>query len=174
MNAITLPNGVIMGHRSYGTPSRRGNANNIIVGKYCSLAEGIIMDSGFNHRTDFISTYPFHIFGAQYLTNVEQPEDIIIENDVWIGESVLIMGGVKICSGAVVGAKSLVTKNKTIGPYEIWAGVPAKFIRKRFTDEQIEKLLKLQWWNFPDEDVLRISALLSGNNIDEFFKLYDL
>ena len=57
-------------------------------------------------------------------------------------------GGVTIGDGAVIGAGSIVTKD--VGPYEIWAGNPARFIRKRFDDETIEKLLESQWWNWDD------------------------
>ena len=64
-------------------------------------------------------------------------------------ESCYHLGGINIADGAVIGSGSVVTKD--IGPYEIWAGNPAKFIRKRFDDETIEKLLKSKWWDWTDE-----------------------
>lgn len=75
-----------------------------------------------------------------------------IGNDVWIGSRAIILGGTNIADGAVIGSGSVVTKD--IGPYEIWAGNPAKFIRKRFDDQTIEKLLESKWWDWSDEKLL--------------------
>lgn len=69
-------------------------------------------------------------------------------------------GGVTIGDGAVIGAGSIVTKD--VGPYEIWAGNPARFIRKRFDDETIEKLLESQWWNWDDEKLTEMGAYFSS------------
>ena len=71
-----------------------------------------------------------------------------IGNDVWIGNRVMIKAGVKIGDGAVVGMGSIVTKD--IGPYEIWAGNPARLIRKRFDDETIDAFEKMKWWEWDD------------------------
>ncbi len=69
----------------------------------------------------------------------------IIENDVWIAHDVKIKGGVTISTGAVIGMGAVVTHD--IGPYEIWAGNPARLIKKRFNDEIIERLLISKWWD---------------------------
>lgn len=82
-----------------------------------------------------------------------------IGNDVWIGSHSLIKVGVKIADGAVIGMGSVVTKD--VGPYEIWAGTPAKLIKKRFDDETIEKLLKVQWWNLTDEEIEKCGKLMN-------------
>lgn len=71
-----------------------------------------------------------------------------------------------IGDGAVIGAGSIVTKD--VGPYEIWAGNPARFIRKRFDDDTIEKLLKSQWWNWDDEKIKEYSDKFQS--IDEFIR----
>lgn len=73
-------------------------------------------------------------------------------------------GGVTIGDGAVIGAGSIVTKD--VGPYEIWAGNPARFIRKRFDDETIEKLLESQWWNWEDEKLSEMGMYFS--NVEKF------
>jgi acetyltransferase-like isoleucine patch superfamily enzyme len=78
-----------------------------------------------------------------------------IGNDVWIGNRVSIKAGVKIADGAVIGMSSVVTKD--VGPYEIWAGNPAKLIRKRFDDETVEGLLTSQWWDWEDEKITEVS-----------------
>lgn len=82
----------------------------------------------------------------------EWSKKTIIENDVWLGARTMVLAGVTIHTGAVIGAGSVVTKD--VGPYEIWAGNPARFIRKRFDDDTIDKLLKTRWWDFSD-DILR-------------------
>lgn len=74
-----------------------------------------------------------------------------IGNDVWIGNRVMIKAGVKIADGAVIGMGSIVTKD--IGPYEIWAGNPARLIRKRFDDETIDAFEKMKWWEWDDNTI---------------------
>lgn len=88
--------------------------------------------------------------------------DIVIGNDVWIGYQAIVMQGVTIGDGAIIGARAVVTKD--IPPYTIVGGVPAKPIRKRFSDEVLLQLLKIKWWEWPDEKIREnISAIQSGN-----------
>lgn len=148
----------------------RGEGNNLTVGKYCSLASGIIADGGFNHNSKFVSTFPFgsrHGIG-NLPSHIELKGDINIGNDVWIGEDVLLMSGVTIGDGAVVGIRSIITKD--IPPYTIVVGAN-RVIRKRFTDEQIERLLALKWWDFPDERVDNIASMLMSEDIEAFLNL---
>lgn len=162
----------VFGHRTYGTITMRGAATNLTVGKYCSLASGIIADGGFNHNSKFVSTFPFSV-ALQHVpnlpTHIELRGDISIGNDVWIGEDVLIMSGVTIGDGAVVGIRSIITKD--IPPYTIVVGAN-RVIRKRFNDDQIEALLKIKWWDFEDGEVDRIAHLLMSEKVDELIKLY--
>lgn len=72
----------------------------------------------------------------------------VIGNDVWIGVNCLIKDGITIADGAIIGMGAVVTKN--VGPYEIWAGVPARKIRTRFDQSVIDQLLSLKWWEWPD------------------------
>ena len=88
--------------------------------------------------------------------------DIVIGNDVWIGYEAVILAGVTIGDGAIIGTRALVTRD--VAPYTIVGGVPAKPIRKRFSDEIISRLLEIKWWDWPDEKIKRnISAIQSGN-----------
>ncbi len=96
--------------------------------------------------------------------------NIIIGNDVWIGSNVIILSGVHIGDGAVICAGSVVTKD--IEPYSIAGGVPAKQIRKRFTDEAVEKLLQIQWWNWEEEEIKKWIPLLSSPDINSFLEKY--
>lgn len=158
-----------MGRYSYNAPVRRGDMNTITIGSFTCLGALVVCDSGFNHNRKFVSTFPFSVVfnECRHLEGHPlKPGDIIIGSDCWVGENSLIMGGVTIHSGSIVGARSIVTKN--IPPYEVWAGSPAKFIRKRFTDEQIEKLLEITWWNWELSKVIENTHLIMSENIDEF------
>ena len=77
--------------------------------------------------------------------------DIVIGNDVWIGFEAIILSGVTIGDGAIIGTRAVVTKD--VPPYTIVGGIPAKAIRKRFSDDVICELLKLQWWNWPENRI---------------------
>ena len=73
------------------------------------------------------------------------------------------MPGVHIGDGAVIGTNSTVTKD--VEPYTIVAGSPAKTIRKRFSDEDIELLLKIKWWNWSIEKIAKHIHLLVSNDV---------
>lgn len=151
----------------------------LIIGKFCAIAEGVtFIMNGANHRMDGFTTYPFNIFagGWEKVTpTVEQlpfKGDTIIGNDVWIGQYVTIMPGVKIGDGAIIAANATVTQN--VEPYTIVGGNPAKSIRKRFSDEMIELLLKLQWWNWNEEKIFaNLEDLVSANDIGTLRRLLE-
>lgn len=155
-----------VGAGTYGheTIQRRGEMNNISIGKYCSLAPGTVMDGGFNHDHQFVSTFPFLNLMGVGEQNAVCKGDIKIGNDVWIAEDVIIMSGVTIGDGAIIGAKSIVTKD--VKPYEIVAGCPAEFIKHRFTFTQIQALQKIEWWNWPETKIL--NELPSATNVQDF------
>ena len=141
----------------------------LVIGKFCMIASDVqfIMNGG-NHLTDTISAYPFAVFGNGWenaMAGKSYPSkgDTVIGNDVWIGHKAVIMPGVKIGDGAIIGSFSVVTKN--IEPYSIVGGNPAREIRKRFNDAGIEKLLNIQWWNWPIQKLTRNVGLLTGTDI---------
>ena len=94
--------------------------------------------------------------------------DIIIQNDVWVGAKSTIMSGVKIHNGAVIGGNSTVTKD--VEPFAVYAGNPARFIKFRFTEKQIESLLKISWWDWPEEKIKNQAMRMWSDNIDEFIE----
>jgi acetyltransferase-like isoleucine patch superfamily enzyme len=96
--------------------------------------------------------------------------DVEIGSDVWLGTGVLILSGVKIGHGTVVAARSVVTRD--IPPYSIAAGVPARVVRQRFSDDQIQRLQKIAWWDWPDARIQEAVPWLSSNRIDEFLARY--
>ena len=173
-NTITKPN-IIVGDYSY-YDSKNGETfedqvlyhyeffgDRLVMGKFCCIAPGVtFIMNGANHRMDGFSAYPFNIFGHGWekytpaLSDLPFKGDTIIGNDVWLGMDVTIMPGVKIGDGAIVAAKSVVTKD--VLPYTIVGGNPATGIKKRFSNDVISELLEIKWWNL---DIKVIS-----NNID--------
>ena len=146
------------------------NGDKLVIGKFCSIACGAkFLFTSSNHTLNSLSTYPFPIFFEEWGLNVkditeawDNKGDIIIGNDVWIGYEAVVMSGVTIGDGAIIGARSLVTKD--VSPYTIMGGVPAKTIRKRFSDKTVSELTKLQWWDWTKEKIAsNIEAIKSGN-----------
>lgn len=141
----------------------------LIIGKFCMIASGVtFIMNGANHLTDAISTYPFAIFqngweGAMDGKSYPTKGDTIIGNDVWIGYNATIMAGVKIGDGAIIATNSTVTKD--VAPYSIVGGNPAKEIKKRFSETEIEQLLKLQWWDWEIEKITQNLTALTGKQI---------
>lgn len=145
------------------------NGNHLKIGKFCSIACGAkFLFTSANHAMRSLSTYPFLIFFEQWgldvkkITNAwDNKGDIVIGNDVWIGFEAVILSGVTIGDGAIIGTRAVVTKD--VPPYTIVGGIPAKQIRKRFSDDVISELLKLQWWNWSENRVKQnIDSIQSG------------
>lgn len=134
------------------------NHDKLIIGKFCSIACGakFIMNSA-NHRLSSLSTYPFPVMGCEWDETMPVAEawdnkgDIVVGNDVWIGYEAVILSGVEIGDGAVIGTRAVVTKD--VPPYTIVGGIPARPIKKRFDEETIEALQKIEWWNWPFEKI---------------------
>ena len=147
------------------------NHDKLIIGKFCSIACGAkFLFNSANHTLSSLSTYPFPLFFEEWnldKKNVAQSwdnkGDIIIGNDVWIGYEAVILAGVSIGDGAIIGARAVVTKD--VPPYTI--GVPAKSIKKRFSDETISSLLSIQWWNWSKEKISKNIKAIQAGKIDE-------
>ena len=147
------------------------------IGAFCSISEGCeIMMCG-NHRTDWVTTYPFGHTNQHIFNNFNgeghpvTKGKVIIGNDVWIGRNVSIMSGVTIGDGAVIAMNSHVVKN--VEPYSIVGGNPAKLIKYRFTDQQIKDLLEIKWWEWDDEKINQETKYLCSGNIDEFINRHN-
>lgn len=130
------------------------------IGKFTCIGPNVKIGLGSHPVSEFISVHPvFYSTAAQVGTTFsdknyfEEYENTVIGNDVWIGANVIIKGGITIADGVVIASGSVVTKN--IAPYAIVGGVPAKLIRYRFTESEIDSLLKTKWWDF---DIKRLKT----------------
>jgi acetyltransferase-like isoleucine patch superfamily enzyme len=146
----------VVGRGTYGEPSilHWGENATLKVGAFCSIADGVTIFLGGNHRSDWITTYPFSVFRESAKAIVGHPAtkgDVVIGNDVWIGANATVMSGVRVNNGAVIGACSVVTRD--VPSYAIVAGNPAKVIRSRFSEADIESLEQLAWWNWSDSKI---------------------
>jgi chloramphenicol O-acetyltransferase type B len=153
----------------------RGERARVDIGDYCSIAFGVKFVVGGNHRPDWVSTFPFRVLWGMpgaWTDGHPRPEgDITVGSDVWIGAEALILPGVKIGDGAVIGTRAVVTRD--VRPYAIVGGIPAREIRRRFSDEQVEALLKLRWWDWPEERVREHVDLLCAPDVDALLAIAD-
>lgn len=148
------------------------NNDHLIIGRFCSIACGVkFLFNSANHTLNSLSTYPFPLFFEEWdldVSNVasswDNKGDIMIGNDVWIGYEAIIFAGVTIGDGAIIGSRAVVTKD--VPPYGIVGGVPAKLIRKRFSEEIISTLLEIRWWNWSRERIIKNIAAIQSGEID--------
>lgn len=130
----------------------------LVIGKFCALASGTKFMLTGDHKLDAISTYPFPIFGNGWekafdIHALPVKGDIIVGNDVWFGYDSFVRGGVNIGDGAIIASRSVVVKD--VPPYTIVGGNPAKILKMRFSDSDIERLLKLSWWDWEVDKIGR-------------------
>ncbi|MFS0774809.1 CatB-related O-acetyltransferase [Neobacillus sp. 3P2-tot-E-2] len=173
-NTAAICSGVKFYRGKIGKYSYIGNNSFVIdstIGNFTSIAPDCYI-GGTSHPIEWVSTSPvFHKWENIMKKNFSRHEFEIFQkttigNDVWIGNKVLVKAGVNIADGAVIGMGSVVTKD--IGPYEVWAGNPARMIRKRFDDDTIRKLLESKWWNWDDKKIEKSAS--SFNSVDEFMR----
>lgn len=167
-----------MGVHSYGQPNVRryaGDEEIVTIGDYVSIADCVTLIPGGNHRLDWVSAFPFRerlgLPGARADGHPSSRGPIVIGNDVWIGRGAVVLSGVTVGHGAVIGAEAVVARD--VRPYAIVVGNPAREIRRRFSDEQVEALLRIAWWSWPEGRVFREVEALNGGDPDEFIRRWD-
>lgn len=149
------------------------NHDRLVIGKFCSIACGArFLFNSANHSMSSLSTYPFPLFFEEWgldrkdVTDAwDNKGDIVVGNDVWIGYEAVILAGVTIGDGAIIGSRALVTKD--VPPYTVVGGVPAKTIRKRFSQETITSLLEMKWWDWPKEKIARNIRMIQAGCIEQ-------
>jgi virginiamycin A acetyltransferase len=143
----------------------------LVIGKFCMIASDVkFIMNGANHLTNALTTYPFAIFSHGWEKAMEgkqypQKGDINIGNDVWIGYNATIMAGVTIGDGAIIATNATVIKD--VEPYSIVGGNPATEIKKRFSNDVIERLLKLKWWDWNIEKITKNVQNLTDIDIEK-------
>lgn len=131
-------------------------AGDITIGKYCQVGADVAIHTT-NHPLHYMSTYiNNNLFGGD-LRKLKENKKVIIGHDVWIGHNVIIVGNVTIGNGAILAAGAVVTKD--VLPYTIVAGVPAKSVKKRFSDSIIQEIEQLKWWDLSEAELERIKPL---------------
>ena len=141
----------------------------LIIGKFCQIGRNVeFIMNGANHQMNAVSTYPFYIFrgweqNPPLKNDLPYKGDTIIGNDVWIGQNVTFLPGVRVGNGCIIGANAVVASN--IPAYCVVVGNPAKIIKKRFDDEMIELLEKLKWWDRTPNEIQKIILLLANSNL---------
>jgi virginiamycin A acetyltransferase len=143
------------------------------IGRYCALAEGVrFIMAGANHAMLGPSTFPFGIFGGAWaettmdlVMGAESRGDTVVGSDVWLGYRALVMPGVRIGHGAIVAAGSVVVGD--LPPYAIAGGNPARVLRLRYSDEDVERLVRIAWWDWPVELVTEHARKIMAGTVDE-------
>lgn len=162
-----------IGRHTYGLLGVRddGGGSTLSIGAFSSIAEGVTVFTGGEHRPDWVTTYPFNVLWRSARHHTGHPRskgDVRIGNDVWLGAECLVLSGVTIGDGAVVGARAVVRHD--VPPYAVVVGSPARVVKKRFDDAQIEALLRIEWWNWPDSQIERAMPYLLAPDIDTFIQ----
>jgi acetyltransferase-like isoleucine patch superfamily enzyme len=183
--AVYIAQGVRLGYASIGKYSRIRQFSTIYhteMGNYTAIGKNARIGIG-RHPNNLLSTnlifYKKNPIRNDWRRPIEFQEYLPnkIGNDVWIGENVSIVGGITIGDGAIVATRAVVTKD--VPPYAIVAGVPAKVVKYRFDEETIKSLLKVRWWDLPDEIIKKKLAAftifnISKEEIENYFLVYSI
>lgn len=164
-----------VGRGTYGYPQVEvyDRRTRLVVGSYSSIATGVTLLLGGEHRLDWVSTFPFRVVedlpGAEHGDHMPFKGDLVIGSDVWVGHGATIVSGVTIGHGAVVGAGAVVTAD--VPPYAVVVGNRATVVKHRFPPEQVTALLALRWWDWPHEKVLAHVDVLNGGSVEDLLRL---
>ncbi|KAA3599454.1 CatB-related O-acetyltransferase [Stenotrophomonas maltophilia] len=161
-----------VGRFTYGNPNFRiwAEHESIIIGAFCSIADEVAIFGGGEHNAQWVTTFPLRIAlghpDAHADGHPATRGPTRIGNDVWIGHGATIMSGVTVGNGAIIGARAVVAKD--VPPFAVVVGNPARIVRYRFTDAQIQALQQIQWWNWPLEKISEMTPLLCGGSVEQF------
>lgn len=149
--------------------------SNVTCGKFSSIGADvtIFLGNGKGHDSNFVTTYPFGEIHQNVFNNIKNNSkntngSVKIGNDVWIGQGSTIMSGITIGDGVIIAANSHVIKS--IEPYSIVGGNPAKYIKHRFSSQQIKDLLDIKWWDWSEYRINKYMSLMLSKDIDKFIK----
>ncbi|MBN6039685.1 CatB-related O-acetyltransferase [Amycolatopsis sp. 195334CR] len=144
----------------------------LVIGRFCAFGTGVrFIMNGANHRMDGPSTFPFPIMGGSWadhfdlITGLPGRGDTVVGHDVWFGNGVTVMPGVRIGHGAIVASGSVVTSD--VPDYGIAGGNPAKVIRTRYVPEEVDRLLAVAWWDWPVEHLTTHLRMVMSGSVEE-------
>ena len=151
----------------------RNDVDKLIIGSFCSIGSGAVfmMAGNQGHRSDWVSTFPFfyqqdEVFKSA-IDGFKPSGDTVIGNDVWIGSEAMIMPGISVGDGAIIASRSVVTKD--VKPYEVVDSNPAKHLKYRFSEREIELLLEMKWWFWTDKQLTLAMPFLCSGDIDALY-----
>ncbi len=187
-NIVKRPNIVVGDYSYYDDPDNPGSfernvlyhhdflGDRLIIGKFCGIAPGVkFLMNGAYHSLRGFTAYPFGMFGDGWEAGTPDFEDIrfkgdtVVGNDVWIGTEALILPGTRIGDGAIVAARSVVTRD--VAPYTVVGGNPAGPVRRRFPDEVVDLLLKIRWWDWDVQRITENIPILCGEDVGKLREL---
>jgi len=156
---------------TYGQPAVFDWGENIPlkIGAFCSIADGVKIFLGGEHRSDWVTTYPFSVLWEKAKDIKGHPGTrggVTIGNDVWLGMDSCILSGVTIGDGACIGLGAVVRRD--VPPYAVMFGNPAQVLRYRFPQDVIAELQKIAWWNWDDDKIVEYLPLLLDKDIQKF------
>lgn len=166
--------GFAIGDHSYGRPKVRfpESGRRLTIGRFCSVADKVEILLGGNHRTDWVTTFPFAAFPGRWPAAAAtggayhgSRGDVVIGSDVWLGSGATILSGVTIGHGAVVAAHAVVARD--VPAYAIVGGNPARVLRLRFDEDTVAALVASAWWDLPDADIAPLLPLLQSGRTQE-------
>lgn len=164
-----------IGKHTYGEPRvlrwPGQEHSSLTIGSHTSIAHDVTIFLGGEHRTDWVTTYPFReiLFPDDAIPTIGKTKGSVhIGHDVWIGHGASILSGVSVGDGAIVGAMSVVARD--VPPYAIVVGNPARIVRQRFPEPVIERLLRVRWWDWTDERLREHLPLLLSDDVERFLR----
>ena len=162
-----------IGRGTYGdlTVLSWGEGATLCIGNYGSIAAGVKIFLGGEHRMDWVTTFPFNVLWESARLHRGHPKtkgNVLIGNDVWIGTEAIISSGVTIGDGAVVGARAVVTRD--VAPYAVVAGNPARVVKFRFDEQIVKRLCELKWWDWQESEIEKAMPELLNNQIELFIE----
>ncbi len=160
-----------IGRGTYGNPKilEWNEGASLSIGNFCSIADGVNIFLGGEHRSDWATTYLFNVLWPSASAISGHPKtkgDVTIGNDVWIGAEAVILSGVKIGDGAVIGTRAVVAKD--VSPYAVVVGNPSRVVKYRFEPNIVERLLNVAWWDWSDETIEKHLHFLLSTDISLF------
>lgn len=173
-HTILIGDKISIGKHTYGSPKLLGFTpkDRLIIGDYCSIAGGVSFLFSVQHRQS-ITTYPLSLIDSKKYPQEGEVligNTLTIGNDVWIGYGAIIFASITIGDGVIIGAKTVVKRD--VLPYEKVVGCSCRSIGYRFNEEDIEFLLKIQWWDWSEETFSKYGSILATNDIQKLRELH--